>query len=187
MIELLVAFFVISVGLFSAVTLVISNLNLIERDTDEVVAVNLAREGIELAKEVRDSNWLAGNPFDSGLYSGVSYTATPIWEGTILAPSTAPSFSFVATDFTDPHTQVVTTPNGLLANAASEATIAGTPTAFRRLLTFHPLCSDFTVQDNGSDCTGHGTKIAIRVESHIQWMRKTPRSLTLYEDLYDWR
>jgi type II secretory pathway pseudopilin PulG len=186
LIEMLIAFFVISIGLYTAVTLVFSNLNLVERDTDAVIAVNLAREGIELAKQVRDSNWMAGNPFDAGLHSGTSYTATPIWEATLLAPSTGPTFSFAATDFTDPHAQVVTTASGLMANAASEATITGTATLFKRLLTLHPICSDYSVLNNGTDC-GSLPKIGVRVESHVQWSRKGAQDLTLYEDLYDWR
>ncbi len=186
MIEMLIAFFVISVGLFTAATMVFSNMNLVERDTDEVIAVNLAREGIELAKQVRDTNWMAGNPFDAGLHNGLIYTATPIWEGTLMAPSTGPSFAFTATDFTGADTQVVTTPSGVMANADG-GTITGTPTIFRRLLTLHPICQDYSVLNSGVDC-GSMPKIGVRVESHIQWSRKgTPRDLTLYEDLYDWR
>lgn len=187
MIELLIAFFVISVGLFAAVTLVFSNMNLVERDTDEVVAVNLAREGIELAKEVRDSNWLAGNAFDVGLANGVDYTATPIWEGTLLAPATGPSFSFVANTLGDADARVITTTAGLFANANAAASIDGTATKYFRLLTFHPICSDDTTRDSGADCGGM-TKIGVRVEAHVQWTRKTGLGdLTLYEDLYDWR
>ena len=81
LIELLITVSVVTTGLFAASALVFSNLQLSDRDADEVVAVNLAREGIELAKEMRDSNWLAGAPFDQGLASGRDYSAAPRWTG----------------------------------------------------------------------------------------------------------
>lgn len=188
--ELLIAMFVIAVGLFGAVTLVYSNLALVDRDTDEVVAVNLAREGVELAKEARDSNWLAGNAFDQGLHNGTDYTSTPVWDGSAAAPS----FDTTTNAITDASASVVqrgttSTAPGFFANANTLAGITGTVTGFRRLLTFHPLCDDQSVLDDGTDCaaTGH-VKIGIRVESHVEWTRKTTvKDLTVYSDLYDWR
>ncbi|MCI0479767.1 hypothetical protein L0Y59_04435, partial [Candidatus Uhrbacteria bacterium] len=79
LIEFLIATAVITTGLFAASTLVFSNLALMDRDSDEIVVINLAREGVEQAKQKRDANWLAGVPFDTGLKSGDDYTATPLW------------------------------------------------------------------------------------------------------------
>ena len=36
----------------------------------QITAVNLAREGIEVVRGIRDSNWLAGAPWDQGLTGG---------------------------------------------------------------------------------------------------------------------
>lgn len=190
--ELLIALAVIAIGLFAAVTLVYSNLNLVERDADEVVAVNLAREGVELAKQKRDSNWLAGSAFDAGMVSSVDpmdYTATPVWEGAYFAsPITDPSFDFTANTLTDatPKLNIVRTYNNLLANNSSGSAEPATP--FKRLLTFHPICSDYTVLDSGSACSGAISKIGIRVESRVRWTRKALlKEFVLYDDLYDWR
>lgn len=189
LIEMLIAFAVIGVGLFAAVTLVYSNYNLVQQDAEEVVAVNAAREGVELSKQMRDSNWLAGTAFDAGLANGTDYTATPIWEGVFLAPGSAPSFSFTANDLSEHHVDIVKTRNGILANAATEANIDGDPTPYKRLLTFHPICGDYTVLSSGADCPGSGqTKIGVRVESHVRWTtRGKQNDTTIYEDLYDWR
>jgi prepilin-type N-terminal cleavage/methylation domain-containing protein len=186
LVELLVAMFVIAVGLFAAVGVVYSNLALVDRDTDEVIAVNLAREGAELAKETRDSNWLAGNTFDTGLAQGTDYTATPVWDGS----GTTPVFDFSIGDISGTDSivvQVTSTSPGFYANLYAP-TITGMSTSFRRLLTFHPICSDQSVLNDGVACSGGLTKIGIRVESHVQWVRKgVTKDFTIYEDLYDWR
>ena len=188
--ELLLAMFVISVGLFSAVTLVYSNLALVDRDTDEVVVVNMAREGVELAKEARDSNWLAGDVFDAGLLNGTDYTASPVWDGVVATPS----FDFTPTTVTDADAAVVqlvapSSAVGFFANANATQNVTGSSTGFRRLLTFHPICNDQSILNDGTSCAAMGnTKVGIRVESHIQWTRKgNVKDFTMYSDLYDWR
>lgn len=177
LIELLVATAVISTGLFAAATLVFSNLNLSDRDSDEVVAVNLAREGIELTKQARDSNWLAGLPFDNGLYgAGNDYSAVPQWDG--KAATNEADFDFSADD-------ISSTPDFFTQNNA-----AATPTVWRRLLIFHPICDvpdGLSYKDDGEDC-GAYLKVGIRAESRIKWRRKGQDvSFVLYEDLFDWR
>src|SRR3989344_8435958 len=77
LLELVVAIAVITVGLFSVWNLFISNFNGEQEAGARILAVNLAREGIEIVKNIRDSNWLAienndpcsSNPcyWDSGL------------------------------------------------------------------------------------------------------------------------
>lgn len=186
--ELLLAMSVIAVGLFAAVTLVYSNLALVDRDTDEVIAVNLAREGVELAKMTRDSNWLAGNAFDAGMLSGSDYTATPVWDGVV----TSPSFEFTPGALGDANTRIVESSNAsarsFLANYNAAPVVTGTSTGFLRLLTFHPICDDLTVLNSGSTCEPGKLKIGIRVESAIRWTRKGKvQNFTIYEDLYDWR
>jgi len=189
--ELLIAFMVIAVGLFAAATLVFSNLNLVQRDADEVVAVNLMREGIELAKQVRDSNWLSGNAFDLGFSDAplnpLDYTATPVWEGAWTPVMTAPSFSFAANDMTHANAAIVKTENNLYANVGGGVT--GNATIFQRLLTFHPICNTAPVSiiDSGTACPAGVASIGIRVESHVRWTRKGTHDLTMYDDLYDWR
>lgn len=192
LLELLVAFTVIAVGLFAAVTLVFSNLNAVQRDSDEVVSVNLAREGLELSKRLRDSNWLAGNDFDAGMESAGDYTATPVWAG-VLMPGT-PTFDYGANDFTHANTDVVKTAGNVFANHLSPA-ITGAATPFKRLLTFSPICFDdsvlpgaITIPDPSAPCLAPKRKVGVRVNSHVTWTRKgVTRDSTITEDLYDWR
>ena len=57
--ELIVAMAVIIVGLFSVWALFFSNFNGEQEAETRMIASNLAREGIEAVKNIRDSNWLA--------------------------------------------------------------------------------------------------------------------------------
>lgn len=192
LLELLVAFTVIAVGLFAAVTLVFSNLNAVQRDSDEVVSVNLAREGLELSKRLRDSNWLAGNNFDTGMDSAGDYTATPVWAGAPI-PGT-PTFDFAANDLTHANTDVVKTAGSVFANYFPPA-ITGAATPFKRLVTFNPICFDDSVLPGtisipvpAAPCLAPKRKVGVRVESHVTWTRKgVTRDSIITEDLYDWR
>ena len=58
LIELLIAIAVFSIGIMAAFTLALGNWRVDKQNYDRVMAGNLAREGIELVRYVRDSNWL---------------------------------------------------------------------------------------------------------------------------------
>jgi Tfp pilus assembly protein PilV len=189
LIELLIASAVICTGLFAAASLVLSNLQLTDRDADEVTAINFAREGIEQAKQLRDSNWLEGALFDNGLYFGADdYSATPIWDG---SPATASvGFDFSADDFTHDNTRIYQSENLNSPGFFTQITGSGAETLWRRLLTFHPICESaggLTYKDDGDTCGGD-IKIGIRVESNVQWHRKEKTfNRAIYEDIFDWR
>jgi len=58
LVELIVAIAIIEIGLFSVWSLFYVNFNA-EREAEmRIVGVNLSREGVEVVKSVRDSNWL---------------------------------------------------------------------------------------------------------------------------------
>lgn len=188
MIELIFATTVIAVGVIAASTLVFYNLTLADRDKSEITAINLAREYLELAKNKRDSNWLAGNAFDAGMYNGTDYTGTWVWTG---LPATAVYVDFTANDFTDPRTKVMasdaaSTPNFMVN---WNTFITGTTSTFSRLMTFNGICQDGTIVGAGVSCASLGkTKVGIRANAQIKWMLKNvPKELTMYSDLYDWR
>jgi len=188
MIELIFAIGVIGIGLLAATTLVFSNLMLADRDKSEIVAINLAREGLELAKNSRDTNWLAGNAFDAGMYAGTDYTATPVWTG---LPGTSIYYDFTANDFTNARTKVMVSNNATTPNFMENwnTFITGTTSTFSRLMTFNCICDDGTIVGAGVTCAGLGkTKIGVRVMANVQWSEKgVLKDTVMYDDLYDWR
>ncbi|MFH1077914.1 MAG: type II secretion system protein [Patescibacteria group bacterium] len=190
LVELLIASAVISTGLFAAATMVFGNLALSDRDSDEIVAVNLAREGVEQAKQVRDSNWLTGIAFDTFLSFGTDYTATPLWNGGASNPPIR--FDFDPDVITDAQTQVRISVRADTPGFLTQVEPVAPPTPFRRLLTFHPICEvpgvGYTYLDDGQSCDVGETKVGIRVESRISWSRKgNSFERVIYDDLFDWR
>ncbi len=182
--EMLVVFFIISVGLYGAVTLIFSNIRLQEQDEDHIVAMNLAREMLELAQNVRDSNYLTYLDFDSGLGTdiGADCTAVPDWDG-----SGTPAFDFLVDDIANGAVNRNTA--GMFTNQN------GTSTRFSRLMTFSPICADPTDRsdtevDTTCSCTNlaYSEQIGLRARAQIAWTRKgRAQSLNIYTDLYDWR
>ena len=67
LLETIVAIGVMMTGLISVMSLVVSNLNSEREAATRYQAVNLAREGIELVRNARDSNWLAGSDTWAGI------------------------------------------------------------------------------------------------------------------------
>jgi Tfp pilus assembly protein PilV len=184
-IELLIAMSVIIVGLIAAAGIIFSNQRLQERSADLVTASNLAREGVELAKAVRDSNWIAGNAFDAGLYSGTDYTAVPRMDGGAFI-----DFDFLANATSDPIAIMKRSTNPSSPNLFVQGTGAvGTNTMFRRIVTLNPICSDLTILTNGSACLDvTNPKIGIQVISFVQWLMRDGWRQSVIEDrLYDWR
>ncbi len=68
-IEAIVAIFIITVGAVGAIGLTINNLSLAGSSSRKLVAAYLAQEGIEIIRNIRDTNWLeqldpTGNPLN---------------------------------------------------------------------------------------------------------------------------
>ena len=186
LVELLVAMVVIMIGLTAAAGMVFSNLRTQEISSDRVIASNLAREGIELVKSIRDSNWLAGDPFNTGLYNGTDYTGVPIWSGAQFQ-----SIDFTATDIDDDTWTVLKTSSAASTTGSlyyqGDGT-TGTDTAFKRLLTLQPICSDGSIQIEGATCPVNTTVVGVRTISIVQWERAgITREVSLIDEIYDWR
>lgn len=70
MIEILAVLFVVSMALTGIVSLIIQNTQVQSINKNNLIASSLAQEGIELVRKTRDSNWRAGQAFDTNLSDG---------------------------------------------------------------------------------------------------------------------
>ncbi|MEK7568800.1 MAG: prepilin-type N-terminal cleavage/methylation domain-containing protein [Patescibacteria group bacterium] len=70
LIETMVALTVVLVAVVGPISLIGNSLRNIYFARDKMVAINLAQEGIEVVRQKRDSNLLAGAIWDSGLNTG---------------------------------------------------------------------------------------------------------------------
>jgi type II secretory pathway pseudopilin PulG len=82
LIETITALFILSMALVAGLSLAIYSSMQSTNNRDRIIASNLAREGIELVRMLRDSNWLAAedDPGADDLYEtngGCTYDAVP--------------------------------------------------------------------------------------------------------------
>lgn len=71
LLELIVCVFIISLGLIGVLSLVIQNVQAQYINKNSLIASQLAQEGLELTRNIRDNNWLtAGANWDDGLAAG---------------------------------------------------------------------------------------------------------------------
>ena len=73
LIETMVAITVLIIGLVGAVILATYSIRVTEDSKHEMTGVNLAREGIEVIRNVRDSNWRDGTDWYDGLTTSDYY------------------------------------------------------------------------------------------------------------------
>lgn len=71
MVEAMIAITIAVVGLLGIFSLLSRSLSLNKVVSDQVVAANLASEGIELVKNLVDSNVIQRNPWNLGINSGI--------------------------------------------------------------------------------------------------------------------
>lgn len=70
LLEVLVAVAILAIGIGALVALVAASLASIPISKQKFIATYLAQEGIEVVRNIRDSNWVNGYPWDAGLGIG---------------------------------------------------------------------------------------------------------------------
>ncbi len=79
LLEIIVVVFIIAMGLVGVLSLIIQNVQVQYVNKNNLIASQLAQECLELVRNIRDNNWLAGNDWDNGLAPGnyiVDYTGS---------------------------------------------------------------------------------------------------------------
>jgi Tfp pilus assembly protein PilV len=199
LIEAIVALGIISTSISSALSLAASSLGAEKESGASITAGNLAREGIEVVRMLRDSNWLAGAAWDVGLTSGTAgsydYTAAPVLD--IAESGVNWSLNFTPNAVTDPTATVyrctlASCPGifGLFRQLTTAAPVplGYSPSGFSRLITMNPICEDGTVVTAAAGCLMGNEKIGLRVTSNVRWTSGgRDHTLAVEERLYDWR
>ena len=73
LVEIIIILFIISIGLLGVLSLIIQNIQSQGYNKNNLVAYQLAQEGVELIRMVRDSNWRQGEAYDAGLNDGIFF------------------------------------------------------------------------------------------------------------------
>ena len=182
LLELLTALFVLATVLVGGLALTNSNFRLEGIGSSRLVATNVAREGIELARAIRDSNWLSGRAFDAGL-TDTNHCAVIAFED---QQPFVDHFAFVeCADVFGQSFQLAKSANGRYASDPD----FGDPTQLFRLIRLDPICLNITTEtiSTDGDC-GSDTKIGVAIHAEVGWYYAGQKmNLSLNEYLYDWQ
>lgn len=89
LIEVITILFVISLGMIGVLSLIVQNVQSQSLNKDTLIAYQLAQEGVELIRQVRDTNWREGRDWNANLAVGDYYM-----DYTDLTPNPAPTKSY---------------------------------------------------------------------------------------------
>ncbi|MFA6995617.1 MAG: type II secretion system protein [Patescibacteria group bacterium] len=165
MVEIIVVLFIISVGIVGVLSLIVQNISSQSYDKNNLVASQLAQEGIELIRKVRDSNW-AADPVSSFDQNLVFDPSNPTEDG-----------SEYYMDYLDsaPNLYVLSPAGAVLRQDSNGFYVngdrAGTSTIFSRRITIAKL-----------------SPVSLQVDSSITWTDHNHNySYNLETLLYDWK
>lgn len=201
LIELLIAISVFMLGIMGAFSLSLNNLNTAKDNTQRVIAANLAREGLELVRNIRDSNWLAR---EASVDSDSNTGALEIYEWdhgfddsnfrvdylTGLMPFSAPAPADLASAIADEEARLSLS-NGFYRHLDSPN---GT---FSRAINLRAICLDKTdtlapteTVVPSLDCSGGANivKIGFQVTARVSYTYGTKtNTIDAVENIYNWR
>lgn len=73
LVEILAVLFVLSIGLIGVLSLIVQNIQSQNINKRTIAAYQLAQEGLELVRKVRDTNWKNGNDWNQNLAAGTYF------------------------------------------------------------------------------------------------------------------
>lgn len=206
MLEAIIATGIIVTAVSSALTLVASSIRASKESETSIVASNLAREGVEVVRAIRDTNWLrrdAGQAvsFDTGL-TGMTdpfdYSAIAIFD----QPSNTWTLNYEADEVlgdTEATRVYMRTTTIDLFRAGSLLQFAVAPaddepyraTPYSRTIHTLPICEDGagTVTLAEGEFCQNGPQIGVDVTSTVRWNATGARvrEVKAQEILMDWR
>jgi prepilin-type N-terminal cleavage/methylation domain-containing protein len=211
LIELMIALAVFTIGIVAALSLALANYNNSRDNLDKIVASNLAREGIELIRNVRDSNWLRAE-------ANASCEGNPCaWDYGLDVTS-----NYVYIDYNDPRPSLASSGNCALGhsqcmnNCGTDGAFcrlyknntsnfydhddSGVPSKYYRVIKLEEICLnedipdppndeyyDEYTQDISNDCLNDDVRIGIKVTAYVEWQDNTTKSVEIVDKLYNWR
>jgi hypothetical protein len=158
-IEASIAIFLITTGILAAFVLVQQTLSFYQVSSLKLIAAYLAQEGIEIVRNIRDSNWLKKVDWDEGLNEGE-------WEADYSQISLNP--------YEDRYLKI---DEGFYKYSPS---LSASKTPFKRKIIIS------NKEDLDEPPNGKVDKMTVKVE--ISWQeRGRPHQVSVQENLYNWR
>lgn len=188
MLETIIAIAVITIGIMSIITLAISMTKAQTETSEDGVAVNLAREGIEAVKNIRDSNWYNGNDFWQGILPSANGIIVNNFDNRHNATHDGEMWFLdfgISTDkkvYTDDNT-------GIYLNISGGVDPGVTPALYNREINTTAICHDFDHNEVITDiCPPGYITVGIKVICRVYWKSNDRDHEIIIEDrLYNWK
>ncbi|MBZ9578331.1 prepilin-type N-terminal cleavage/methylation domain-containing protein [Patescibacteria group bacterium] len=166
LLEAIIAIFIITVGVVGVLGLVSQTIGSVIVSSQKLIAAYLAQEGIEIVRNIRDTNWLEGAPsWDEGL-------GEDDWEGDYTMTQNL-NFCLFACGYDDLSFLKIDA-NGFYSYSA------GNDTKFKRKITIADK------EDLSDPPDGVYDKMTVTVE--VFWREKGKTyNVSAQENLYNWR
>ena len=188
LLEAIVAVAVILVGVVSLVALSQSSVTTSNSNAYRLTAVNLAREGVEAVRAIRDNNWLAGK--DSNWDDGLKDLANPLLSIFKAIPVLDTGNENVDGVWTLNFNSSLTLNSDVaklkrlgVLYIQSNPAVVGADSGFSRILELTSISCPL----DWDEICAEG-KIGIKVVSKVQWQEGGQKKSISVEDwLYNWR
>lgn len=192
--EVIIALSVMIIGVTTGITLTTYNLANVVVAENQVLATGLAREPVELIRALRDSNWLSGVEWNDGIDVNSNFVMFQYFDEKNIA------WKLKWTQESDlencERCNIIYDSNRkiYLQNIdENDKPISGaTLTGYRRWTRLKNICWDTGNQkqyipDYAQSCESNPT-IGWRLTTDVSWYdSQNKKTLTVSEDIYDWR
>ena len=191
--EVLVAIAMINLGLFAVWALFMSNYNGEKEAEARIIGANLAREGVEAVKNIRDSNWLKIEDndwmaWDAGLSNDGSAIIDNLFTGSV-------ELDFGPNNVNEEAARLYLNAAGFFDHDST-----GQFTPYSRLITIRQICcpnnisdlkcDDYSlaVKEAGEVCETNELKIGLDIYSNVRWdYGGRRRNFVAQDQLFNWR
>lgn len=178
LLEMIFAIGILIIVVAAVLGLTIANITGQKESEFQIIANNLAREGIEVVRNIRDANWLAGIDWDAGLID-------PAFNKAIAEFDSSTNSWQLTFDYADDDS--LYTANGVYSHVSS-----GQLSIFHRFLTFKDICQASngveTIETPQVPSCGSNQKIGLKVTAEVNWIeRNRSHKVTLENLIYAWK
>lgn len=195
LIEVLIAIGVMFIGMLGVLGLAQSNTNNERLGVDRLIATQLAREAVEVARSTRDTNFMQESMVPAP-------AVLDTWDKgiTIELTKNGPACGTLNTDITTKvdvltfnttcSSDILSTPYQLKRDAVSGIYnhTTGTATKFFRKVSTRPLCLEGSNEVVRNECYNFVDRIGVEVRSEVAWNHfGAKKNVVLTELLYNWR
>ncbi len=199
LIELLISITVFLIGIMAAFSLSLYNLNTSKDNANRVIAADLAREGIEIVRNIRDSNWLAleadvdsdpSTPLTIELYAwdhGLDLANFLVqYDNNSIMPFTNAPANIEAA-IADDESKLY-----LFGDFYKHGGNSSDASLFRRAINLRAVCLNTATKvesvSNNLICSGTDEKIGLQITSRVRYIygNKT-NTIDAVEKIYNWR